>query len=132
MTRLLSLSPDRHRYESLARYEATSLPGVHYTVRRMSLGRRIELAEQVRELAGRLEFHQAGTSTQDRIAAGAAAAEIDAAYIRWGLVGVENLSIDGRPANASAVIDGAPESFVREIVECIQRECGITDDERKN
>jgi hypothetical protein len=130
--RLLPWTADPHEHSSLVRFESAALPGVDVTIRRMTLGRRIELARQVRELAGRLEFHQAGQSMADKIDAAALNAEIDAIYLRWGLVSVIGFNIDGLPATSDTVISGAPEGFAAEIVERIKRECGVSEQERKN
>ncbi len=132
MTRLLSLSRECRKYESTVTFDSTVMPGARIAVRRMSLGRRIEFSKAVRELAGRLEFHQAADTTADHLAAAEAAAEIDAAYLRWGVAAVDGLSIDGSPASIRSLIDAAPEALVREIVDRIKRECGVTGHERKN
>ena len=43
-------------YESQLRCESKSLPGVSFIIRRMSFGRRIELADEIRESSKRVEF----------------------------------------------------------------------------
>jgi hypothetical protein len=101
-------------------------------IRRMSLGRRIELARQVRDLAGKLEYHEASEKVVDRVEAALIGAEIDAAYLRWGVLNVDGFEIDGVAATAQDLISAAPEALVREIVARIKRECGLTDAERKN
>ena len=120
------------RYHSVDRLESAVLPGVAVTIRRMSLGRRIELARAVRDLAGRLEFLQAGSTIADRIDAAQVAAEIDATYLRWGVAAIDGLELDGLRANCEDVIAGAPEEFIRELVSRVKHECGLTGDERKN
>ncbi len=132
MTRLLSLSPECRKYESTVAFDSIALPGTRITVRRMSLGRRIEFSRAVRELAGRLEFHQSGETTSDRLAAAEAAAEIDVAYLRWGVAAIDGLFIDGRPAGVTSLIEAAPEVLVREIVDRIKAECGLSHNETKN
>jgi hypothetical protein len=132
MTRLLSLSPKAHAYESTARFSSRVLPGVIVTILRMSLGRRIELAKQVRELGNRVEFHEAGEGLRERVEASVIAGEIDATYLRWGLADVDGLTIDGKPAACEDIIAFAPEEFVREVLGRIRAECGLTDEEVKN
>ena len=132
MTRLLSLSPKHWEYSSVTRFESEALPGVLVTIRRMSLGRRIELAKSVRELGGRLEFEAAGGAMSSKIEAALLAAEIDAIYLRWGLAGVAGIEIDGSEPSCDEVIATAPEDFIREVLDRIKAECGLADEERKN
>lgn len=132
MTRFWSRSPKRGRYSSVERFASTAIPGVQVTIRRMSLGRRIDLARAVRDRAGRLEFLQAATTLGDRIEASQLGAEIDAVYLRWGLVRVEGLTLDDSEPFCEEVIARAPEPFVREIVDRIKRQCGLSEPERKN
>jgi len=98
----------------------------------MSLGRRIELARAVRDLAGRLEFLQAGATVSDRIESAQISAEIDAVYLRWGLARIEGLVLDGREPTCEEVIARAAEEFVRDIITRIKHECGLSELERKN
>ena len=132
MTKLLSLSPSPLRCQSVDRFESAVLPGVFVTIRRMSLGRRIELAQAVRGLAGRLEFLEAGSTVADSIDAAQVAAEIDAVYVRWGVAAIDGLEIDGCRANCENVIAAAPEKFIHEIVARVKHQCGLTNDERIN
>jgi hypothetical protein len=114
------------------RFESAAMPGVWVTIRRMSLGRRIELAKSVRELGAKLEFEAAGTDLSSKIEAAVLAAEIDAVYLRWGLVAVTEFEIDGNAPSCDEIISAAPEHLVREILERIKRECGLSDEDRKN
>jgi hypothetical protein len=108
------------------------MPGVHFTLRRMSLGRRIELACGVRDLLARLEFHEAGKSLDDQVSAAILSAEVDAVYLRWGIVSLEGLTIDAQPASCEDLIAAAPENLTREIVTRIKNECGLSEPEIKN
>jgi len=47
-------------------------------------------------------------------------------------VGISGLLIDGQPATSDALFASGPEELLREVVDRIKRECGLTDDERKN
>jgi hypothetical protein len=105
---------------------------VRFEIRRMSLARRIQLAQSIRELAQRLEFHQAGETVNEQVEAAAIAMGIDRAYLEWGLVRLEGMRIDGRQATAGTLFSAGPEDLTREIVNRIKSECGLTDDERKN
>jgi hypothetical protein len=107
-------------------------PGVRFTLRRMSFGNRVELMQSIREAARDLEFRQAGESLDDKVAAALSSAEIDRLYLRWGLVGIEELRIDGVDADPSLLMERGPEALCREIVAEIRRECGLSEAERKN
>jgi hypothetical protein len=108
------------------------MPGVRFTVRRMSFGRRIELMKTIRDTARQLEFHHAGEKLDDKVAAAVTTAEVDRLYLGWGLVSIEGLRIDGVNANPDLLIERGPESLCREIVGEIRRECGLSEEERKN
>jgi hypothetical protein len=119
-------------YESAVRCSSQTHPGVRFAVRRMSLGRRIELAESLRDLAQELEFHQAAESAREQVEAASITARIERAYLKWGLAGLTGLHIDGRPANADSLYRSGPEDLLREILDRIKSECGLSEDERKN
>ena len=53
-------------------------------------------------------------------------------YLRWALVGVDGLEIDGEAATAEQLLDRGPEELAREIVVAIKEECGLSEAERKN
>jgi len=119
-------------YESERTFEAASAPGVKYTIARMSLGRRIELTRQAWELTGKAECLQASEDPREKLEAATLAAEIDRLYLRWGLKRVEGLTLDGEPATPESLIATGPEELSSEILATIRRECGLTDEERKN
>ncbi|MEO8129853.1 MAG: hypothetical protein ABJF23_21155 [Bryobacteraceae bacterium] len=119
-------------YESKITYAATCCEGVHYTIRRMSFGRRVELTRLVRELGARMEFREAGDELTDKLEARLLSAEIDRLYLEWGLVSVSGLELDGSPASPGALIGAGPEDLCREILAAIKGECGLSDEERKN
>ena len=60
------------------------------------------------------------------------AGEVDREYLRWGLTELEGLEIDGSAATPEALFSGGPEELVREIVDEIRRQAGLTENERKN
>ncbi len=127
---LRSLRPVR--YEGSIRCASDTIPGVTFTIRRMSLGRRIALAEAIRDLAQEMEFQQAGQSVKDQVQAAVLSGRIDLIYLRWGLSSISGLLVDSQPATADQLFASGPEDLLREIVDRIKRECGLTDDERKN
>ncbi|HZU28680.1 MAG TPA: hypothetical protein VFA04_24355 [Bryobacteraceae bacterium] len=119
-------------WRSSVEVEAQTVPGVQFAVRRMSLGRRNELIRRVRELSRQAEFHAAGDSTEDRLQAAAMALEIESTYIRWGLIWMEGLTIDGAPATTDLLISDGPEGLAREIAAAVKAQCALSESERKN
>jgi hypothetical protein len=153
-----SHSDDAVRYESALRLESASTPGVRFTIRKISFGRRTELLRRVRELTRKVEFLEAGqglaaggTGTQatgsgpegratdvfgealgERAEAALLSREADRVYLEWGLVNVEGLEIDGAAATLEGLIASGPEPLCDEILRAIQAECGLSAEERKN
>jgi len=119
-------------YTSRLRIESQVIDGVVFTLRKISLGMRMELMRKIREMSRRVEFLAAGDSLQERIEANLLAHEIDATYVRWGLVEVTGLEIDGEAATAELLIEKGPDELAREIVAAIRSQCGLNDAERKN
>lgn len=119
-------------YASETTVEAASAPGVRYTIARMSLGRRIALTRRIWELAGKAESLEAGTNPREKLEAAALTAEVEREYLRWGLKRIEGLTVDGVEATPEVLAASGPEELSREIVAAIKRECGLTDEERKN
>jgi hypothetical protein len=105
---------------------------VRYEIRRVSFGGRIELARKIREIGRKAEYLEAGSDARDKLEATVLGAEIDRAYLEWGLVGVEGLEIDGAAATPASLIDTGPIELAAEILARIKAECGLTEDERKN
>ena len=120
------------RHESRTTIESPAMEGVRYTIARMTFGRRIELMRRVRQLSARIEFEKAGSHVADQIQASILGAEIDELYLRWGLVRIEGLVLDGEDASIDTLIETGPEMLCREIVSAIKRECALGEDERKN
>ena len=122
------------QYESSVEVDSQKLPGVRFTVERMSFGRRLELIRQLKQLLGRLDFVLAASAEGPEKQAEAAllAGEIDRIYVRWGLRKVDGLVMDGEEVTAESVIERAPEALVEEILQAIRREAGISQAEAKN
>jgi hypothetical protein len=93
---------------------------------------RMELMRKIREISRRMEFLAAGDDLQERIEANLLAHEIDATYMRWGLVEVTGLDIDGEAATAELLIEKGPDELAKEIVAAIRSQSGLNDAERKN
>lgn len=119
-------------YETLIGVNSQAIPGVRFVIHRMSFGRRMELSRLVRDLSRRAEFLEAGTEINEKIEASILAQEIEAMYLRWGLVGIEGLSIDGDPAGAENLLQRGPEELTKEVVGAIKAQCGLSEAERKN
>lgn len=123
---------ERVSYESALAIESKVMPGVKFVIKRISFGRRMELSRRVREITQKTEFLEAGSELGEKIEAGILAQEVDAMYLRWALVGVDGLEIDGEPATAEQLLDRGPEELAREIVVAIKEQCGLSEAERKN
>ena len=119
-------------YQSVITTQSVVMPGVVFMINRISFGRRMELSRLVREITRKAEFLEAGTDLQERIEAGILTHEVDAMYLRWGLVSLEGLTIDGMPAAPEQLLDSGPEPLTQEIVAAIKAQCGLSKAERKN
>ena len=91
------------RHESFVWIDAETHAGVRYRIARMSLGRRIELARQIREAGRRLEFLEAGNDVREKLEAAVLQGEIDRVYLEWGLEAIEGLEIDGEAATPESL-----------------------------
>ncbi len=120
------------QYASTLEKRSQALPGVWFTIYRMSFSRRMELCRRIRELSPKLQYVEAGTEFLEKVEANLLGKEIEALYLRWGLHSLKGLSIDGEPANAETLIERGPEGLASEIVAAIQAECSLTEAERKN
>ncbi len=107
-------------------------PGVEFVIARMTFGRRIELMRQVRDLAARLEYFDAGRDAKNEMEANLLGAEIDRLYIRWGLEEIRGLELDGLPATPDSLIESGPEGLFVEALTAVRAECAMTENERKN
>jgi hypothetical protein len=120
------------QYESVISMESSAAPSVRFTIYRISFGRRMELSRRVRELTRKAEFLQAGAEIHEKLEASILAQDIDAMYLTWGLVSIEGLTIDGELATAERLLAKGPEPLVREVVDAIKAQCGLSEPERKN
>lgn len=119
-------------YESVVWCEAESAAGVRFQIARVSFGRRIELARKIREIGRQLEFLEAGSDAREKLEATLVGAEIDRAYLEWGLIAIEGLRIDSETATPAALIERGPLELAAEILTRIKAECGLNENERKN
>jgi hypothetical protein len=119
-------------YETEITIPSRAVPGVSFTLARVSFGRRMELLRRLRDLASKAECLSAGGKPQEKLEAALLSGEIDELYLRWGLVRVSGLEVDGQPATPETLIAAGPEEVCREAVAAIKHECGLTEEERKN
>ena len=119
-------------YDSEIRVESLALPGVWFSVQKMSFARRMDLTRRIRDLAARVEFLSAGESAKDKMDAALLSAEIDRIYVLWGLTEVGGLELDGSPATPESLVSSGPEELFREALAAVKAACGLSEDERKN
>ena len=100
---------------------------------KMSFGRRTELMRQVRELARKMEFLEAGQDarTEDGWRR-CCRVEIDRLYVRWGLRAVAGLELDGVEATPESLAEAGPEDLFREALAAVRAQTGLSEAERKN
>jgi hypothetical protein len=119
-------------YSSIVRHESQSVSGVSFEVRRLSLGRRIEMSRKIRSLSARMNFAEAGSTFIDKLESSALALEIERVYLEWGIESIDGLMIDGDPATVESAIASGPENLYREMVDAVRAECELGEQERKN
>jgi len=119
-------------YESVAVVDSRVASGVRFTVAKMSFGRRAELMRQVRELARKMEFLEAGREPGQKMDAVLLRAEIDRLYVKWGLRAIAGLELDGVEATPELLAEAGPENVFREAVAVVRAQTGLTAAERKN
>jgi hypothetical protein len=131
MTSCISLSGSA-AHESSAWFDAETYPGVRFRVARISVARRIELARKIREIGRKVEFLEAGKDPREKLEAAVLTAEIDRVYLEWGLEEIQALTIDGDAATPAALIEKGPLDLAKEMLGRIKRECGLSEEQRKN
>ncbi len=118
-------------YETEITVASRAAPGVSFRIARASFGRRMELLRRLRDLAGKAECLAAGDS-REKLEAALLTSEIDELYLRWGLVRLDGLELDGAPATPEKLIEAGPEDICREALAAIKHEYGLNEEERKN
>ena len=122
----------KNQWESRLIVASEAMPGVEFAITRMTFGRRLELMKRVRDLAGRIEYFDAGRDEKNRMEASLLGAEMDKLYLAWGLEEVRGLSLDGEAATPESLVERGPEALVHEALAAIKAECGLSETERKN
>ena len=118
-------------YSSVAWYNSSVYQNVRYSVRRICLAQRIEMAKRIHELSNKYEFLKAGDALE-RTEAQLADLLVRQLYLGWGLAAIEGLTIDGENASVERLVEKGPESLCDEIVSSIRAEFELSEEERKN
>ena len=126
------ISRSDNEYTSSAWFDAEACAGVRYAIVRVSFGRRIELARRIREVGRKMEYLEEASDSREKLEAAVLAGEIDRAFLEWGLIGVEGLTIDGTAATPQTLIEAGPIELATEILAHIKGASGLTENERKN
>ena len=119
-------------YASDAVVKSRVVPGVTFTISKMSFGRRVELMRRIRELARRAEFLAAGEASGDKMDAALLHAEMERLYVAWGVKAIVGLAVDGLVAGPELLTEAGPEGLFREALAAVRRETGLSAEERKN
>lgn len=119
-------------YESTAIVESQVASGVKFTVAKMSFGRRTELLRELREMARKIEFLEAGKDSGQKMDGALLRVELDRLYLKWGLRAVSGLELDGTAATPELLADVGPEDLFREAVAIVRAQTGLSAQERKN
>ena len=119
-------------YASEVVVESRAVPGVTFTIAKMSFGRRVELMRRVRDLTRRTEFLTASEDSGDKMDAALLRAEIERVYVTWGVTAILGLVVDGRDAGVELLAESGPEELFREALAVVHKETGLSEEERKN
>lgn len=117
--------------QSAVWHESCTIPGVKFSIRRVSLRGRLELMRAMRDLLAKNEFLRAGDSL-DQTEAAISDLLAKKLYVEWGLCETAGLTIDGKPANVAALIESGPEALCNEVVDSIRPSLELSEAERKN
>jgi hypothetical protein len=112
--------------------DSRTLPGVSFRIARVSFQRRLELLKRLRGLFAELECRTAGESDVDRVEASRVDMEVQRAYLDWGLLELNGLTIDGAPATKESLLAWGPEDLCEEIAKAVKDRSFLTEAERKN
>jgi hypothetical protein len=111
--------------------DSSTVEGVRFATKRISLGQRIEFARQILELTAKNEFLKAG-NVEEQLEANLADLLVKRLYLEWGLAEISGLRIDGELATPSLLAERGPEYLSDEIIGAIREETELSEDERKN
>lgn len=117
---------------SSCQYQSVTYPGVTFTIRQMTLGHRIKLLRDLHGLYREVEFSNAGDSKSERLHAQLSSLRVDEVFLRWGVLAVEGMIVDGRPIAVEGLSEFAPLRLVTEILSRIRECIALNLDEEKN
>ena len=119
-------------YASESVVESRTVPGVKFTIAKMSFGRRVEVMRRIRELARRAEFLAAGEDSGNKMDAALLRAEIERLHVAWGVKAISGLAVDALVAGPELLTEAGPEELFREALAAVRKETGLNPEERKN
>lgn len=119
-------------YRSEEVHQSTRFPGVTFRVKRPSLGERMNLVSLVREQTRKQEFLSASEESEQQLSAVLMDLQVQTCYLRWGLIEISGLMIDGELADPDLLLSRGPEDLVDEVLVAIRNGLGLTEEERKN
>jgi hypothetical protein len=98
----------------------------------MTLRQRINLVQELHTLYREHEFSSAGTSSADRLLAQLSSLRIDEVFLRWGVMAIDGLQVDGKPVGAAELAEHGPERLTAEVLGRIRETIALSPDEEKN
>jgi hypothetical protein len=125
-----SVRPEKWR--SSLWHASESHPGVYFELARMSLARRGALLAELHQSIQDLRYQEAGESPLDALQAGRLRIVVESTYLKWGLIRIANLRIDGAVAGPELLVEKGPEDLCHEIAAQVRAQCGLAEAERKN
>ena len=129
-------------YVSTQTIQSSFSEDISFVLNKMSEGRRISLRLKLAGMTNRLRelMEQANQAVGTENVAQASMLfdqvkevvddQITPEWVRWGLVSIHGLRIDGEAATVESMIAKGPRSLYNEIVLAIKAEAGITEEER--
>lgn len=136
-------------FDPTQRFESETLPGVSFTVRKMSEAERSSFRLMQADAHGRIQdlvdevAQLAAVSSESRNSRRIATAnreidmilknEVNHTWVKWGLESVDGLNVRGVPATTDHIATGTcPSEFYEEVLERIKKVAQMSDAEIKN
>jgi hypothetical protein len=73
-----------------------------------------------------------GCRRETRLDAALLQVEIERLYVKWGVVGISGLNLDGVEATPESLAEAGPEPLFREALALVRGQTGLSAEERKN
>ena len=90
------------------------------------------LLQEIRQLARKMEFLEAGQDPGQKMDAALLRMEIDRLFVLWGLRAISGLELDGEPASPATLAETGPEELFHEALAIVRAQTGLSTAERKN